>query len=245
MTQEGKAISNQKRPPKNRRAAKIAARRGRRRASWPLLTGVAVLVVAVVAGVAIQASRSSGSRSVVTPAHALGPSGGEQRGKASAPVLVEEYGDFQCPHCADFQRAVGPAIDRLVNAGTIRFVYHPIAFIGPESTTAANAATCAGDQGKFWPYHDGLFAQQGAENSGTFSTSRLLAIGRQVGVSDQRFTTCVDKGTYDDWVAKSTDDASRRGVNQTPTVFVDGRAVSGAVTAKGLQAAVEAVLAAK
>jgi len=138
-----------------------------------------------------------------------------------------------------------PTIDRLVDAGTIRFVYHPIAFIGPESTTAANAAVCAGDQGKFWPYHDQLFAQQGAENSGTFSTGKLLSIGRQVGVSDQRFTTCVNKGTYDGWIAKSTDDASRRGVNQTPTVFVDGQAVSTAITATGLQDAVNSALAAK
>jgi protein-disulfide isomerase len=238
-------MSNQKYPPQRRRGDKIAARRGRRRPSWQLWTGIAVLVLAVVAGVAIQSSRSSGGASVVTPAHALGPGGGEQRGKASAPVLVEEYGDFQCPHCTDFQRDVGPTVDRLVEAGTIHFVYHPIAFIGPESTTAANAAECAGDQGKFWAYHDRLFAQQGAENSGTFSTSKLLSIGRQVGVSDQRFTTCVNKGTYDGWVAKSTDDASRRGVNQTPTVFVDGQAVSSAITAQGLQAAVNAALAAK
>jgi protein-disulfide isomerase len=64
-------------------------------------------------------------------------------------------------------------------------------------------------------------------------------------VSDQRFTTGVNKGTYDGWVAKATDDASRRGVNQTPTVFVDGQAISSAITAQGLQAAVNAALAAK
>ena len=238
-------MSNQNQPPKRRRGDKIAARRGRKRASWQLWAGVAVLVVAVVAGVAIQSGRSSSSGSVVTPAHALGPNGGEQRGKASAAVVVEEYGDFQCPHCADFQRDVGPTVNRLVDAGTIRFVYHPIAFIGPESTTAASAATCAGDQGKFWPYHDELFAQQGPENSGTFSNAKLLEIGKQVGVSDQRFTTCVDKGTYDGWISKSTDDASRRGVNQTPTVMVDGQVVADAITAKGLQAAVDAALAAK
>jgi protein-disulfide isomerase len=238
-------MSNQKYPPKKRRGDKIAARRGPRRPSWQLWTGIVVLIAAVVAGVAIQSSRSSSSGAVVTPAHALGPNGGDQRGKASAPVLVEEYGDFQCPHCADFQRNVGPTIDKLVNAGTIRFVYHPIAFIGPESTAAANAAEAAGDQGKFWPYLDQLFAQQGPENSGTFSTSKLLSIGRQVGVSDQRFTTAVDNGTYNAWVAKSTDDASRRGVNQTPTVFVDGQMAPSAITAQGFQAAVNAALAAK
>lgn len=238
-------MSNQSNPPKRRRGAKIAARRGRRRASWQLWAGIAVLVVAVIAGVAIQSGRSSGGGAVTRPAHALGPNDGEQRGNPTAPVLVEEYGDFQCPHCADFQRTVGPTVDRLVQAGKIRFVYHPIAFIGPESTTAANAATCAGDQGKFWQYHDALFAGQGPENSGTFSNARLLGIGTQVGVTDQRFSTCVDKGTYNSWIAKVTDDASRRGVNQTPTVFVDGQAAPDAITATGLQTAVNAALAAK
>jgi len=119
---------------------------------------VAVLIVAVVAGVVIQSNRSPSGATVVKPAHALGPNGGEQRGSASAPVVVEEYGDFQCPHCANFQRTVGPTVDKLVDSGRIRFVFHPIAFIGPESTAAASAATAAGDQGKFWPYLDQLFA---------------------------------------------------------------------------------------
>jgi protein-disulfide isomerase len=169
---------------------------------------VAVLIVAVVAGVVVQSGRSPSGATVVKPAHALGPNGGEQRGSASAPVLVEEYGDFQCPHCADFQRTVGPTVDKLVDSGKIRFVFHPIAF-------------------------------------GTFSTGKLLAIGREVGLTDQRFTTAVRQGTYENWIAQQTDEASRRGVNQTPTVLVDGQMVPGAITPQGLQAAVDAALAAK
>jgi protein-disulfide isomerase len=238
-------MSKSKQPPARRRAEKIAARRGRRRASWQLWAGVAVLIVAVVAGVVIQSGRSPSGATVVKPAHALGPNGGEQRGSASAPVVVEEYGDFQCPHCADFQRTVGPTIDKLVASGKIRFVFHPIAFIGPESTAAASAATAAGDQGRFWQYHDQLFAQQGPENSGTFSTSKLLAIGHQVGLIDHRFTTAVEHGTYENWIAQQTDEASQRGVNQTPTVLVDGQMAPNAITAQGLQAAVDAALAAK
>ena len=238
-------MSKSKQPPARRRAEKIAARRRPRRASWQLWAGVAVLIVAVVAGVVIQSGRSPSGATVTRPAHALGPNGGEQRGSASAPVVVEEYGDFQCPHCAAFQRTVGPTVDKLVNSGKIRFVFHPIAFIGPESTAAASAATAAGDQGKFWPYLDQLFAQQGPENSGTFSTGKLLAIGRACGLTDQRFTTAVERGTYENWIAQQTDQASRRGVNQTPTVLVDGQMAPDAITPQGLQAAVDAALAAK
>jgi protein-disulfide isomerase len=238
-------MSSRKQPPNPRRSDKIASRRGRRRASWQVLVGIAVLVVAVIAGVAIQSGRSSSSGAVVRPAHGLGPNDGEQRGKASAPVLVEEYGDFQCPHCRDFQRDVVPTIDRLVDQGKVRFVYHPIAFIGPESIAASNAATCAGDRGKFWPYHDQLFAAQGPENSGTFSTAELERIGQQVGVSADRFNTCVRDGTYNGWLSKITDDASRRGVNATPTVLVDGKVAPAAVTVRGLEQAVDSALTAK
>jgi protein-disulfide isomerase len=238
-------MSKSKQPPARRRAEKIAARRGRRRPSWQLWAGVAVLIVAVVAGVVIQSGRSPSGATVTRPAHALGPNGGEQRGSASAPVVVEEYGDFQCPHCADFQRTVGPTVDKLVDSGKIRFVFHPIAFIGPESTAAASAATAAGDQGKFWQYHDALFAAQGAENSGTFSNAELQRIAQQVGVAGDKFNTCLRDGTYNGWVSKITDDASRRGVNATPTVLVDGQVAPGALTAQGLQQAVNSALAAR
>jgi protein-disulfide isomerase len=139
-----------------------------------------------------------------------GPCPGSQRGellgRASAPVLVEEYGDFQCPVCGQWERTVYPTVRQLVDQGRIRFEYHPIAFIGPESTAAANAAEAAGDEGRFWANHDLLFADQAPENSGVLTTDRLLELG----------------------------------VNQTPTVLVDGQQVDAALTAQGLLAAVNA-----
>jgi protein-disulfide isomerase len=197
-----------------------------------------LLVVAVVAGIAIQSARSQSQAPQAAPAHALGRNGGEVLGSPSAPVLVEEYGDFQCPSCAQWERTVGPTVRRLVDQGRIRFEYHPIAFIGPESLAAANAAVCAGDQGKFWAYHDLLFAQQAPENSGALTTDRLLQFGRQVGLSNQQFQQCVEDGTYDNWIRQATDQASQRGVAGTPTVFVNGHQVDTALTAQGLLAAV-------
>lgn len=225
---------------RGRRSAKLAARRRRRSRSTAWVWAAGFLAVAVAAGIGVQALRSS-SGPLVRPAHALGPADGEVTGAATAPVTVEEYGDFQCPHCRDFQRTVGPTISQLVKAGKIRFVYHPMAFLGPESVAAANAATCAGDQGKFWPYHDLLFADQApVENSGFLSTSQLLAFGRQLGLTDSRFVTCVRSGTYVPWVNHVTDEASQRGVNATPTIFVNGQAAPDATTVQGLLAAVNA-----
>jgi len=207
-----------KRPPRRAQPWREKPRRS------PLLVwgGVAVLVVAVAAGIAIQSSRSVNSNQVIVPQHALGPGGGELLGSASAPVLLEEYGDFQCPTCAALEAVQGPTIKRLAQEGKLRFVFHDFAFIGPESQRAASASECAGDQGKFWPYHDLLYAEQAPENSGALTTDRLLDLGRRVGLTNEQFTSCVRGDRYVPWVRQVTDEGSRRGVNGTPTLFLNG-----------------------
>ena len=229
-----------KRPPASRRRGSPAGRRRGSRSPLQVWGPIVLLVVAVVAGIAFQAARSHPQAAQATPAHALGPNGGELLGDPSAPVLVEEYGDFQCPVCGQWERDVYPTVRRLVDQGRIRFEYHPIAFIGPESVAAANAAEAAGDEGKFWAYHDLLFADQAPENSGALTTDRLLELGRQAGLTSQQFQQHVTNGTYDNWVRQITDQSSQRGVVQTPTVMVNGQQVDSALTAQGLLAAVNA-----
>lgn len=220
-----------KRPPASRRRGRSSLLR------WG---PIVLLVVAVAAGIAVQSARSHPQAAQAVPAHALGPNGGELLGRPTAPVLVEEYGDFQCPICGQWERTVYPTVRRLVDQGRIRFQYHPIAFIGPESVAAANAAEAAGDEGRFWAYHDLLFADQAPENSGALTTDRLLALGRQLGLTSPQFQQRVRDGTYDNWIRQVTDQSSQRGVVQTPTVLVNGREVDAALTAQGLQAAVNA-----
>jgi protein-disulfide isomerase len=229
-----------KQPPAARGPRRPPARRRRSRSRLQRWGPIVLLVVAVVAGIAFQAARSHSQAAQAVPAHALGPGGGELLGRSSAPVLVEEYGDFQCPVCGQWERTVGPTVRRLVDQGRVRFEYHPIAFIGPESLAAANAAEAAGDEGRFWAFHDLLFADQAPENSGALTTDRLLELGRQVGLTSQRFQQRVTDGTYDNWVRQATDQASQRGVTGTPTVFVNGRQVDAALTTQGLLAAVDA-----
>ena len=208
-----------------------------RRARGSIWLIVAVLVIggiAVTARAGIQARKGP----LVKPAHTLGPGQGEVLGSPSAPVVVEEYADFQCPVCADFQRTVGPTVRQLVDQGRIRFVFHQYPVLGRESVLAANAATCAGDAGKFWPYHDALFAGQAPENSGALTADRLVQLGARVGVTGQAFTSCVRAGTYEPWLRQVTNEASVRGVNGTPTIYVDGRRTDDAGTPAGLLAAV-------
>jgi protein-disulfide isomerase len=87
-----------------------------------------------------------------------------------APVVLVEFSDFQCPYCKKFTDEIEPAIMRdFVSTGKVLFKYVPYSFLddnspGRESKNAAEAAYCAGDQGKFWEYHDMLFTNQGGEN---------------------------------------------------------------------------------
>jgi protein-disulfide isomerase len=214
-----------------------AARLARRSRGWTWLI-VAALVVAGIAGVTARTSIQARKGPLVRPAHALGPNQGELLGKPSAPVLVEEYGDFQCPVCAAFERATGATVRQLVDQGRIRFVYHEQPILGRESVLAANAATCAGDQGKFWPYHDLLYAEQAPENSGALTAGRLIQLGTRVGISGTRLAGCVRDGTYEPWLRQVTNQGSVRGVNATPTFFVDGRQVDSIGTPADLLEAV-------
>jgi len=181
-----------------------------------------VVTVAAVAGIVVQANRSASAATGAAPHHLLGPGDSELEGSAKARVLVEEYGDYQCPVCARFHAQVGRTIAALVNAGTIRFAFHPFAFIGPESIKAAAAAECAGDDGRYFAMWDELYEHQFPENSGGLTADELVNLAQQAGVTSSPALSCIRAGTYEGWVHKVTDEGSRRGVVATPTVFVNG-----------------------
>ena len=158
-------------------------------------------------------------------------------GSPTAPVLVEEYGDFQCPHCGEFEKTTYPTVQQLVNQGKIRFVFHFFTFIGPESFALANTSICAADQGKFWPVHDYFYANQQPENSGYWTTARLVDVLKQFGVDNPTSEQCVRNHTYYRWLRQLADQASQRGVTATPTIFVNGTQLDDTSPA-GLTAAV-------
>jgi protein-disulfide isomerase len=190
----------------------------------------AVIVAAVVVGVLVQRSRSETEQAHVTrPASAVGPDGGALVGDANAPVTITEYGDFQCPVCARLHQAWGPTLDQLIQSGRVKFEFVGLAYLDQgttESLRSAAAATCAADAGKFLPYQDILYNQQSpTENSGFLTDQRLVAFGRDAGITDNTFTRCVDSGRYEGWVGKNTDAASSSGVRGTPTVLIDGKVV--------------------
>ncbi|MDP3785182.1 MAG: thioredoxin domain-containing protein [bacterium] len=104
-------------------------------------------------------------------------------GNPSAKVAVIEYGDFQCPFCGKFFKTTEQQLkETYLKSGKTAFVWRDFAFLGEESFRAAEAARCAGEQGKFWEYHDYLFNNQRGENAGAFSDRSLKSFAATLGL---------------------------------------------------------------
>jgi protein-disulfide isomerase len=204
-----------------------------------LIIGVVAVAVIAVSVLAIFSPRPSGGPQITPADITLDKSIGAK----DAPVVALEYADFQCPYCKQF--ADGPELQLkkdYVDTGKVRFVFRHLAFIGDESFGAAEAAECANEQGRFWEYHDTLFAKQGAENSGAFSQVNLKRFAADLGLDTPSFNQCLDSGKYRSKVGQEVDSASQLGVTSTPTLFVNGQFVKNGSDYVTLQKAIIAAL---
>jgi len=171
-------------------------------------------------------------------------------GDANAKVTLIEYGDYQCPYCAQFfSQTESQIIQNYVNTGKVRMVFRDYAFLGAESTAAAEAAQCAEDQNKLWAYHDALytakeadFAGGGSEDDEFYTTAEFLKLARQVGLDIPTFTSCINKGTDANIVAQEKSAATAAGVDSTPTFLINGTIVTGAQPYSSFQQALDALL---
>ena len=203
-------------------------------------SGVAVLAVAALVW--------AGGAANNAPASTLPPTitqNGHVRGPANAPVTIEEWADFQCPACAQFARQTEPLLlSQYVANGKVAIVFHHFAFLGQESNWAAEATECASEQGKFWEYHDKLYASQAGENRGAFSKDNLKRFGTALGLTAD-FATCVDSGRYAQVVRDDTKVGEGRGVTATPTRFINGQKIHGAASIDQLKAIIDPLLVGK
>lgn len=175
---------------------------------------------------------------------------GRAIGAADAPVVMEVYEDFQCPVCARYSLEVEPIlVSRYVAAGQLRIVHRDIAILGnrtdgDESRLAGRGAYCADEQDAYWGFSHWLYNNQDGENAGGFRRERVLAIAEAAGLDVPAFTACLDGTAAAAEVTAVTDEAIGRGLNSTPTFFVNGEQVSGLRSADEMGALIEAALAA-
>lgn len=151
------------------------------------------------------------------------------RGNANAKLTIVEFADYQCPFCERFHKDVYKQIlTDYVDTGKVKFVYKNLAFLGQESTDAANAALCAKEQNKFWEFHDYLFDHQSGENQGAFSIDNLKKFAGAVGLAQGQFDGCLDSKKYDAQVKADNAEANKNGFNSTPSTAVGTVPVIGA-----------------
>ncbi len=200
----------------------------RRRASTSRVSAMwwIVVLMAVVAAIALIALNG-----LPQAARQRAQVDGTAQGAPDAPIVLEEYADFQCPACGLFARTTLRQIEETYVADRrVRVVFHHFAFIGEESIRAGEAAECAGEQGAFWPYVDTLFANQAGENVGAFSDTRLLDFAAQLNLDTITFQSCLAGNRYRAKVLAGTNDGRARGVRSTPTLFINDRMQVGAIS---------------
>ncbi len=214
-----------------------------------LLIGGGVLVVAAAVAVILFAAlgRDSApdSAAEVTTQNEIGPTSTqvvpvaddkpattptqEQPTVEAALVTLEEFGDFQCSHCAQFALGMGKQLkEDFVNTGRIRFVFRHFPFIGEESFRAAEATECAADQGRFWEYHDTVFENWKGVNQGAYSDDNLKGFASRLQLDRDAFDSCLDSGKYRGKVEEDLHLGERLGVNSTPSLFLEGRRIQAA-----------------
>ena len=158
-------------------------------------------------------------------------------GAAHAPVTVVEYGDFECPNCKQAQSAVKLLLERFDGRVQVAFRNFPLEDVHPNALTAAEAAECAGGQGKFWPMHDLLFAHQTH-----LKPKDLHGYAQQLDLDMARFTAEMDDHVYLQRVREHLQSGADSGVRSTPTFFVNGRIEDVSFGLRALFEAVEARL---
>ncbi len=166
------------------------------------------------------------------------------RGNPNAKLTIVEFADYQCPFCARFQKDVlTPMLKEYVDTGKVRFVFKNLAFLGKESTDAANAALCAKEQNKFWEYHDKLFDSQDGENQGGFAPDKLKGFAAALGLNAAQFNSCLDAQKYNAQVTADNAEAAKNGFQSTPSTAVGNTPIVGAQPYAQFKTAIDAELA--
>jgi protein-disulfide isomerase len=161
------------------------------------------------------------------------------RGNAAAPITIVEFSDYQCPFCA----RVNPTLDRVrqTYGDRVKIVFKDFPLGNhPQAPKAAEAARCAGDQSKYWEMHDALFANQRA-----LEVPALKQTARAIGLDGTAFDQCLDSGKWEAAVKSGSALGEKMGVNSTPTLYVNGRAVIGAMPFENFKSIIDEELARK
>ena len=160
------------------------------------------------------------------------------RGNPKAKVMIVEFSDFQCPYCGQVEGTLKSVLAKHEGVVALAFRDYPLSQIHPMALGAAEAARCAGEQGKFWEYHDLLFGDQaGLDHNG------LIAKAAKLQLDAKQFDACVSSEKYKAAIQQDNQEGVRAGVNGTPGFFINGVFLNGAQPESAFEKAIQDQLA--
>ena len=165
---------------------------------------------------------------------AIDTAGAPFKGPAAAPVTVVKFEDFHCPFCKEAQRTLAQLLERYPDRVRLVHKDYPIDELHPSARAAHLAARCATEQGKFWPYHDALYA-----NAPKTAPEELRGYAKMAGLEIASFDQCLSAGRYAAPVQKDIDEAKQTGGSGTPAFFINGRLLVGAQPLENFVALIE------
>jgi protein-disulfide isomerase len=147
--------------------------------------------------------------------------GSPMMGDPNAKITIVEWGDYQCTYCHLFhQNTKDQLIQEYVNTGKVNFVFRDFPLNGPDSVLAAEAAYCAGDQNKYWQYHDELYNNWGGERTGWVNQKSLDQFATDVGLDLSQFDQCVSDKKYENKILENQQFGQEIGIDGTPSFII-------------------------
>ena len=150
---------------------------------------------------------------------------GVRRGDPDAPITIVEFADFQCPSCRIFALNVKPQVDQmLIETGKAQFLLYdfPLTTVHPHAFLAARAVRCAGDQDRYWEYHDVIFQNQPTWFYERSALGSFVDYAESAGLDQETFEECVKSDRHAEVVSANIQLGYELGVSGTPTVMVQG-----------------------
>jgi protein-disulfide isomerase len=159
------------------------------------------------------------------------------RGSPKAAVTIVEFSDFQCPYCHQVESTLRDLLAKYGDRVNLAYRDFPLVQVHPQAELAAEAARCAGEQGKFWEYHDQLFS------ASKFERSDLVEYARALKLDEKQFDSCVASGKYTADIQRDLQEGMQAGVAGTPGFFINGVPLSGAKSPEAFARVIEQELA--
>lgn len=193
-----------------------------------IITMVVIGAILIAGALILPNLKPVGTIVQITPRAITAPVNLTTMGNPDAPVKVDVWEDFQCPACQQYSQQIETQlIANYIETGKVFYTFHHFPFIDSqvvtkESHQAANASMCAAAQGKFWDYHDLVFANWNGENVGAYNNKRLVAFAETIGLNMSDFNSCFNQDKYQTEIEKDFQAGIDKGVTGTPTLFVNG-----------------------